>query len=288
MTKVIIDNSFASMHLGIFASKFNLPSCPPDFGSSDLTHPFTPPPLKGGEKEGSHYPSPIGEGATHVANSNNIRRAAFTLAEVLITLGIIGVVAAMTIPNIVSKYQKKVLVSQFKKSYASVQNAINMTIAENGTPYECYNMGFGGYHVTDCAVFWNDLLKQMKVIKTCNYAADDKECGQVSYKTKEQVLAEGGSITNSSCSFLDYGARKVNILSDGSYIINYGGSDLRSHHNIYFAIDTNGAKGPNKWGYDLFYMVLNRESMSKDVVVMDEVCAIKEKGGYYVSEIMQE
>ena len=35
------------------------------------------------------------------------KRAAFTLAEVLITLGIIGVVAAMTMPAIISSYQKK-------------------------------------------------------------------------------------------------------------------------------------------------------------------------------------
>ena len=49
----------------------------------------------------------ISEGATHVANSQNIRRAAFTLAEVLITLGIIGVVAALTMPNIIHKYRNK-------------------------------------------------------------------------------------------------------------------------------------------------------------------------------------
>ncbi len=34
---------------------------------------------------------------------------AFTLAEVLITLGIIGIVAAMTIPNIINGYNKKVV-----------------------------------------------------------------------------------------------------------------------------------------------------------------------------------
>ena len=41
----------------------------------------------------------LAEGATHVDMSDNIRRVAFTLAEVLITLAIIGVVAAMTIPT---------------------------------------------------------------------------------------------------------------------------------------------------------------------------------------------
>ena len=47
------------------------------------------------------------EGATHVGMCDDIRRCAFTLAEVLITLAIIGIVAAMTIPTLVANYQEK-------------------------------------------------------------------------------------------------------------------------------------------------------------------------------------
>ncbi len=39
----------------------------------------------------------------------------FTLAEVLITLGIIGVIAALTLPNLIANYQKKVWATQLKK-----------------------------------------------------------------------------------------------------------------------------------------------------------------------------
>ena len=49
----------------------------------------------------------LAEGATHVNISDNIRRVAFTLAEVLITLAIIGIVAAMTIPTLVQNYQTR-------------------------------------------------------------------------------------------------------------------------------------------------------------------------------------
>ena len=45
-------------------------------------------------------------------------KKAFTLAEILITLGIIGVVAAMTIPTLVANYRTKALKSGFKKSYS--------------------------------------------------------------------------------------------------------------------------------------------------------------------------
>ena len=57
---------------------------------------------------------------------------AFTLAEVLITLTIIGVVASMTIPGLMHNYQKKVILSQLKKTYAELSQAIQMSALENG------------------------------------------------------------------------------------------------------------------------------------------------------------
>ena len=51
-------------------------------------------------------------------------KRAFTLAEVLITLGIIGVVAAMTIPIVINKYRSYVLEVQFKKAYSNLSQAI--------------------------------------------------------------------------------------------------------------------------------------------------------------------
>ena len=60
-------------------------------------------------------------GATHVAHWNNSRKIAFTLAEVLITLGIIGVVAAMTMPTLIANHRKTVLKTQFQKTYSELQ-----------------------------------------------------------------------------------------------------------------------------------------------------------------------
>ena len=50
---------------------------------------------------------------------------AFTLAEVLITLGIIGVVAALTLPTLIQNHQKQVYVTQLKKAYSTINNAYN-------------------------------------------------------------------------------------------------------------------------------------------------------------------
>ncbi len=260
-TKFIIDNSFASMHPCIFASNFSLTSCPPVFCSSDLTHPFTSPPLKGGEKEPSPHPSPTGEGAAHVAYSHNIRRAAFTLAEVLITLGIIGVVAAMTIPAVTAKYQQKVLQKQFLKSYNTIQNAYKTLEYNLGYAPECYYPDHAG-NTSDgsrkCKAAAQELKKNMSIIKECNGNALNNGCIP-EYKGNNEIFAENNpdateeEIENSTKGCTCFTKSSISnsnmvwVLSDGTIMMwCYEGSYPM------FAIDINGRKGPNKWGYDLF------------------------------------
>ncbi len=61
-------------------------------------------------------------------------KPAFTLAEVLITLGIIGVVAALSIPQLITAYQKVYVESHVKKFYSTFNNAIKLSAEENGDP----------------------------------------------------------------------------------------------------------------------------------------------------------
>lgn len=56
----------------------------------------------------------------------------FTLAEVLITLGIIGVVAAMTIPNLITAHQKKVTVTKLQRAISILNQAYRLSYEENG------------------------------------------------------------------------------------------------------------------------------------------------------------
>ena len=60
------------------------------------------------------------------------KRCAFTLAEVLITLGIIGVVAAMTMPVLISNYRKSVVETRLAKVYSTMNQAIKMAEADYG------------------------------------------------------------------------------------------------------------------------------------------------------------
>ena len=61
-----------------------------------------------------------------------MRQKAFTLAEVLITLGIIGVIAAMTLPSLITNYKGHILYTQLQKSYSVMQNALQMMNNEEG------------------------------------------------------------------------------------------------------------------------------------------------------------
>ena len=62
------------------------------------------------------------------------KKIAFTLAEVLITLGIIGVVAAMTIPTLIANYQEKVTITRLKEAYSMLSQAYQFAVNENGSP----------------------------------------------------------------------------------------------------------------------------------------------------------
>lgn len=58
---------------------------------------------------------------------------AFSLAEVLITIGIIGVVAAMTMPSLIQKHQDKELATRTQKAFSSFSNALLLLQNDNGT-----------------------------------------------------------------------------------------------------------------------------------------------------------
>jgi len=68
----------------------------------------------------------------------SLKSAAFTLAEVLITLGIIGIVAALTLPTLITNYQKSVVAGRVKKFYSTVNQAIKLSEADNGS-YEYWD-----------------------------------------------------------------------------------------------------------------------------------------------------
>ena len=75
----------------------------------------------------------------------------FTLAEVLITLGVIGVVAAMTMPSVINHYQKQATVNKLKKFYTNMNQVMTLAKADNGD--------FSTWNYKNSKEFYNNYIK---------------------------------------------------------------------------------------------------------------------------------
>ncbi len=101
-----------------------------------------------------------------------LKKCAFTLAEVLITLGIIGVVAAITIPGLMTKYQKHVVETKLSKFNATMNQAMRLSMADNGDPDDWVERG-KNYSYDERVEFMNTyFLPYMRYINVEHYDKD--------------------------------------------------------------------------------------------------------------------
>lgn len=168
-------------------------------------------------------------------NRHNYRKSAFTLAEVLITLGIIGVVAALTMPSLIAKNQEKVTVTRLKKEYSTISQAYTMVLMNDGK----FSDWFTGTETTAEAgeIFYEKMKKHLNVAKDCNTGTgcfsegiiktlDGRDYNNYNNNTNEPkiILADGSSwmfyVSNINCVDNNYcGNIKVDIdgPKKGSY-----------------------------------------------------------------------
>ncbi|MCM1338273.1 MAG: type II secretion system GspH family protein [Muribaculaceae bacterium] len=167
-------------------------------------------------------------------------RHAFTLAETLITLGIIGVVAAMTIPNLIQNNRDKRVYTQLKTIQSILSQVIRAAEDEFG--------GVSGWGITgadeqSANIIANNIKPFMKLADDCGTKNVNKVCKTATYKLRNGSL--WASYTNNSAHY------KVKLLN-GTFIWWRGNA---SRYYIDFFVDVNGLAGPNQWGTDLFEML---------------------------------
>lgn len=185
-----------------------------------------------------------------------MKKQGFTLAEVLITLGIIGVVAAMTLPSLIGSYQKQAWVTQLRKTVSTLEQGFQKMRVDNGSvdsledtePFvkmrasntpECISWEGSA----ECEEFYKkDLTKYFNitdfVITSSGY--------EYAWRAKEYGADD---MTNSAMLVFPDGAMVY------AYFIDYlvpAGYDIAAV--VY--IDVNGLKAPNKYGYDVFRLSL--------------------------------
>ncbi len=187
------------------------------------------------------------------------KEKAFTLAEVLITLGIIGVVAAMTMPSLIMNYQEKARVAQLKRVYSVLSQAYVSAIQENGTPDE-WGMG-GMYDENSHLILANNLKKHLKLSEDCttmNGTQAIKTCGVQGSTGKNNILKWVASTSSYKSVVLNDGTIVVFRLWSSSCNANYSG-DKETCGEI--AVDLNGKKHPNSLGYDQFEFYFNKNKI---------------------------
>ena len=164
------------------------------------------------------------------------KKAGFTLAEILIILVIIGVVAAIVIGSLIINAQKTNYVTSLQKINSSLASATNRSQADNASMH-LWNYKLSSKDFTD-----QYFTKYLNIINIC----DDREgCFAESY------FANDGSTGKDVSEFHKF------VLSDGIAVgIKTAGEGGCSNTNpsicATIVVDVNSTQGPNQWGKDLF------------------------------------
>lgn len=183
--------------------------------------------------------------AINLGNLSLNGRLGFTLAEVLITLGIIGVVAAMTIPNLIQHYQQQATVNKLKKVISVLNQAYKLSFDDVGEP------GADQLQITSTEYFntyW------APYIKVANFCSSYRVCGYT--KETPWVNANGAQCgwfvveprLRTSFVTMD-GVVVVPLFSTWKYTTN---SEKKNVYEI--IVDINGGEKPNKLGRDVFFL----------------------------------
>ncbi len=162
----------------------------------------------------------------------------FTLAEVLITLGIIGIVAAITIPALNNKIQDEQYKTAYKKAYSTISQAF-LQASQDSDIVELT----GSWSSQGAEANFSALKQRLKVVKSCNNSQSEG-CWNVDgeqWRT-ENYLARG---------FVDNNGMAWKLRANDS-------SQLMPA----ILLDTNGNKAPNVYGKDRFVLFFSKGSDS--------------------------
>ena len=176
-------------------------------------------------------------------------RWGFTLAEVLITLGIIGVVAAVTLPTLIADHREKQTVVRLKHTYSLISQAVRMMIFEHGE----LNL----WSDDSKEFFEQELTKQLKIIgeQDCPYAIWRKGLCSFAVNSNHKYVLNNGVVVGvtgrnlnsppDASSFHRCNTSVQKALSGDGIGMHYGGC-------AFISVDINGRSKPNQYGKDSF------------------------------------
>ena len=190
-------------------------------------------------------------------------RTGFTLAEILITLGIVGVVAVLTIPSVMRGYKNRMYTAQLEKVYSQITNAASaiMTDEQVDSFYETKAgkatvQNASGEYTAGVPYFFNNYFKTIKQ----NCREGNEPCAKsdaATYKTMAGAAVSGFG-ANSYCIQTVNGATICGFYNPNNTCMS-------------LAVDVNGLEAPNIVGRDVFSMDMHR---SGAIVEFGSACTL--------------
>lgn len=182
------------------------------------------------------------------------KRIAFTLAEVLIAVGIIGIVAEMTIPVLMKNFQQQVLLSQFKRTSSILGQAYSMARVDNDEPNT-----WSVTSVDDVANILAPYLQVAKKVIPGNAVTMGYKSGLYDLRNNLTGTWMNAHIQLKSGEII--GIYTPTTLASGVQCTNSVGSGWSSVCFFIFA-DVNGLDKPNRFGFDIFVFQASPSSIS--------------------------
>ncbi|MCM1339841.1 MAG: type II secretion system GspH family protein [Muribaculaceae bacterium] len=219
-----------------------------------------------------------------------MRLKGFTLAEVLITLGIIGVVAAMTIPNLINRNQKRIIETNLKETYSILSQMMKMAENDDILIDTAIPDSMAGMKLW----FETYMKPYVKYGNVCYYT---KGC----WHSKNPTKMLNGGTTRANITGIGVGSESItvsllngaNLSIDGdlaSVIKSDFGVETDGKSSIVVYIDANGNNGPNIIGKDIYIAIFVNGQLvpaGKDVSsdAVNTNCSKGNTGKYCLSKV---
>ena len=198
-----------------------------------------------------------------------MKKFAFTLAEVLISLTIIGVIAAMTLPTVRQYGMEKQYYSAYKKAYTIGVDAIEYAIARGD--YKPRTAKHDADGTTSAIDNFKAFSKYFGITKKC-FSANNSSC----WEHNGEQLQKGGQPGSDELAFVDSAGFVWSLYFNKENII---------------LVDTNGKKGPNRYGKDRWYFVpadkngIREGNGAGKTATLTPFYPYNEAGGFAISDI---
>ena len=161
----------------------------------------------------------------------------------MITLGIIGVVAALTLPTLIANYKKHLVVTRLKSTYSIINQAFLQSVADNGPAI------YWDYNLDNTAFFNKYYAPYLKTIKICDWSEQDSSWTEGSNKKLHRAC--------SAYAVTSEGNKVVINNNMNKYLLINGVGIIFSYRNDSFGIDLNISKNRMIYGLDYFTLLPN-------------------------------